>query len=204
MNECLEALESSPLSFPSDKLFCQHVRLQHIIEEFELQLAWESSAPVVNSTRESRARSIHKAFMHQLEDWSKAVPQDCWNGMFFRKISLLFLLLLLLLRIPPLSRHPRFLNAFCKPVHQRGCHELDLPASLFLQRPTAIPKSSNQCLSIFYVCRLGQSSLPYYSVAGHVCHPSYANSLFHPVDLHSNRACKTPFRCHGTTATTNR
>ncbi|KKZ64714.1 hypothetical protein EMCG_09386 [[Emmonsia] crescens] len=79
MDECLDALESSPLSFPSDKLFCQHVKLQHIIEEFELQLAWESSAPVVNSTRESRVRSIHKAFLHQLEDWSKAVPQDCWN-----------------------------------------------------------------------------------------------------------------------------
>ncbi|KLJ11880.1 hypothetical protein EMPG_12973 [Blastomyces silverae] len=79
MDECLEVLETSAFSSPSDKLFCQHVKLQHIIEEFELQLAWESPAPAVNSTQESQAGNVHKIFMRQLEDWNNAVPQDCWN-----------------------------------------------------------------------------------------------------------------------------
>ncbi|OJD20132.1 hypothetical protein ACJ73_08536 [Blastomyces percursus] len=79
MDECLEVLETSAFSFPSDKLFCQHVRLQHIIEEFELQLAWESPAPAVDGTRESQAGNAHKIFMRQLEDWNNAVPEECWN-----------------------------------------------------------------------------------------------------------------------------
>ncbi|PGH07602.1 hypothetical protein GX51_01610 [Blastomyces parvus] len=79
MDECLEALETSTFSSPSDRVFCQQVRLQHIIEEFELQQAWESPAPAVNNTRASQAGDAHKIFMHQIEDWNNAVPQDCWN-----------------------------------------------------------------------------------------------------------------------------
>ncbi|KAK2879360.1 hypothetical protein FQN49_000970, partial [Arthroderma sp. PD_2] len=78
MDECLEALENSPAAFPSDKLFCQHIRLQHIIEEYELQLNWDNAA-AASPTREIQAQVTHRAFKRQLLDWTNAVPKDCWN-----------------------------------------------------------------------------------------------------------------------------
>ncbi|KAM5442848.1 hypothetical protein MferCBS31731_002234 [Microsporum ferrugineum] len=78
MDECLETLENSPAAFPSDKLFCQHIRLQHIIEEFELQLDWDNVS-VAGPTREIQAQVTHRAFKRQLLDWANAVPKDCWN-----------------------------------------------------------------------------------------------------------------------------
>lgn len=33
MDECVEALETSPLALPSDKQFCKHVRLQRATDE---------------------------------------------------------------------------------------------------------------------------------------------------------------------------
>ncbi|KAI9743548.1 MAG: hypothetical protein M1818_002862 [Claussenomyces sp. TS43310] len=33
MDECIEALETSPLALPSDKQFCKHVRIQHATDE---------------------------------------------------------------------------------------------------------------------------------------------------------------------------
>ncbi|KAI9847165.1 MAG: hypothetical protein M1837_003027 [Sclerophora amabilis] len=76
-DECLEALETSPAAFPSDKLFCQHVRLQHISEEFELQLLEGASAP--KSIRETQAQVTHRAFKRQLADWTARVPSPVWN-----------------------------------------------------------------------------------------------------------------------------
>jgi hypothetical protein len=49
MDECLEVLETSPAALPSDKVLCRHIRLQHITEEFEMQLsAEETYTPDIN------------------------------------------------------------------------------------------------------------------------------------------------------------
>jgi hypothetical protein len=64
MDECLEALSIS------DKILCAHVRMQHILEEFETQLASASSRTAVEVT--------HRVAKRQLAEW--ASMQDIWDG----------------------------------------------------------------------------------------------------------------------------
>ncbi|OJJ82728.1 Zn(II)2Cys6 transcription factor [Aspergillus glaucus CBS 516.65] len=79
MDECLEALETSTAAYPSDKVLCQHIRLQHITEEFALQLSLEdSSAPI--PTRAIQTQVTHRAFKRQLADWRTNIQDGVWNG----------------------------------------------------------------------------------------------------------------------------
>jgi hypothetical protein len=64
MEECLEALSVS------DKVLCAHVRLQHILEEFETQLASASSRTAVEVT--------HRVAKRQLAEWASVL--DVWDG----------------------------------------------------------------------------------------------------------------------------
>ncbi|OJJ31406.1 hypothetical protein ASPWEDRAFT_54594 [Aspergillus wentii DTO 134E9] len=78
MDECLEALETSTAAYPSDKVLCQHIRLQHITEEFALQLSLEdSSAPM--PTRAIQTQVTHRAFKRQLADWRTNMQDGVWN-----------------------------------------------------------------------------------------------------------------------------
>ncbi|WPH04803.1 Hypothetical protein R9X50_00769900 [Acrodontium crateriforme] len=70
MDECLEVLDMSPASLPSDKVLCLHVRLQHIVEDFEYQL----SSSVAGATA---AGVTHRAFRRQIATWASA-PR-VWN-----------------------------------------------------------------------------------------------------------------------------
>ena len=72
MDECLQVLEQSPASLPSDKVLCHHCRLQHIVEEFELQLS-------TSVTGLEAVKSAHLTFEEQLTTWA-SIPR-LWTGM---------------------------------------------------------------------------------------------------------------------------
>ena len=65
MDECLDVLSVS------DQVLCAHVRLQHILEEFEAQLSSTSSSTAVNIT--------HRVAKRQLLEWAPVVRAS--NGM---------------------------------------------------------------------------------------------------------------------------
>lgn len=78
MDECLEVLENSPAALLSDRLLCQHIRLQHITEEFAMHLsAEEASAP--EKSRAIQIQVTHRAFKRQLNEWRRTVG-DGWDG----------------------------------------------------------------------------------------------------------------------------
>lgn len=54
----------------SDQVLCAHVRLQHILEEFESQLSSASGPTAVNVA--------HRVAKRQLAEWAIVVP--IWNG----------------------------------------------------------------------------------------------------------------------------
>lgn len=72
MDECLEVLEMSPVSLPSDKTLCLHIRLQHILEDFEQQFA----SSVVGPTA---AKVTYRAFKRQLAAACTTTPR-AWHG----------------------------------------------------------------------------------------------------------------------------
>ncbi|EAW22304.1 Zn(II)2Cys6 transcription factor [Aspergillus fischeri NRRL 181] len=77
MDECLEVLEASPVALPSDRLLCQHIRLQHITEEFVMHLSMEeTSAP--EKSRAIQIQVTHRAFKRQLNEWRRDVA-DGWD-----------------------------------------------------------------------------------------------------------------------------
>lgn len=64
MDECLEVLSIS------DQVLCTHVRLQHILEEFETQLSSASGPTAIEIT--------HRVARRQLAEWSSGL--NIWNG----------------------------------------------------------------------------------------------------------------------------
>lgn len=78
MDECLAVLENSPAALLSDRLLCQHIRLQHITEEFAMHLsAEETSAP--EKSQAIQIQVTHRAFKRQLNEWRRNVG-DGWDG----------------------------------------------------------------------------------------------------------------------------
>lgn len=71
MDECLEVLDTLPVSLPSDKILCHHIRLQHIVEDFEQQFA----SSVVGPTA---ANVTYRAFKRQLA--SCTPTPRAWHG----------------------------------------------------------------------------------------------------------------------------
>ncbi|KAE8326205.1 hypothetical protein BDV39DRAFT_206099 [Aspergillus sergii] len=72
MDECLAILETSPDAFPSDKVLCQHIRLQRITEEAAMQLSLKDSS----ASRWSRAIQIQTWYTlskRQLSDWRNSI-----------------------------------------------------------------------------------------------------------------------------------
>ncbi|KAE8316518.1 hypothetical protein BDV41DRAFT_573800 [Aspergillus transmontanensis] len=72
MDECLEILETSPDTFPSDKVLCQHIRLQRITEEAAMQLSLKDSS----ASQWSRAIQIQTSYTlskRQLSDWRNSI-----------------------------------------------------------------------------------------------------------------------------------
>ncbi len=78
MDECIDMLESSTTALPSDKLLCQHVKLQHINEEIGLQFSMDDPSATITIS-DTRVQYALKAFEHQLQEWSAAMPKSIWN-----------------------------------------------------------------------------------------------------------------------------
>ncbi|GFF63561.1 hypothetical protein IFM47457_00409 [Aspergillus lentulus] len=78
MDECLEVLETSPAALPSDKVLCQHIRLQHITEEFAMRLSTEETS-TLDKSRAVRIQMTHREFKRQLNAWRKDVADGCWD-----------------------------------------------------------------------------------------------------------------------------
>lgn len=79
MDECLEILETSPDAFPSDKVLCQHIRLQRITEEAAMQLSLKD----FSASRSSRAIQIQTSYAlskRQLSDWRNSIREDGFDG----------------------------------------------------------------------------------------------------------------------------
>ncbi|KAL1964140.1 hypothetical protein VTN77DRAFT_7228 [Rasamsonia byssochlamydoides] len=75
MAECLEQLESSTESYPSDKLLCQFVRNQRLIEEIGQLLAVDDPFSVV-MVSDPKVQYALRAFEHELERWSSQIPDE--------------------------------------------------------------------------------------------------------------------------------
>ncbi|KAG9598622.1 hypothetical protein KCU97_g3854, partial [Aureobasidium melanogenum] len=69
MDECLEVLSTSPAALASDKMLCAHVRLQHILEEFEAQFSPNLGPTAFEIT--------DRAAKRQLAEW--ATTLQIWN-----------------------------------------------------------------------------------------------------------------------------
>ncbi|KAF7181895.1 hypothetical protein CNMCM7691_001283 [Aspergillus felis] len=78
MDECLEVLETSPAALPSDKVLCRHIRLQHITEEFAMQVSVEEASSH-DKAQAIRVQMTHRAFKRQLNEWGKDVADGCWD-----------------------------------------------------------------------------------------------------------------------------
>lgn len=78
MDECIEVLESSSAVLPSDKVLCQHAKLQHINEEIGVQFSMDDPSASINIS-DARVQHALKNFERELSDWSNLVPNTVWS-----------------------------------------------------------------------------------------------------------------------------
>lgn len=92
MKECIEVLESHPDSAPSDRLFCQHVKIQHICEEIGLQFLMDDNTATISITDPKVTYALN-VLETQLKTWKDNVPEDCRTGelRFFEHVTELYL-----------------------------------------------------------------------------------------------------------------
>ena len=79
MDDCLEVLETSPDAFPSDKILCQHIRLQRITEEAAMQLSLKSSSASLAS-RTMQIQSSYRSSKRQLCEWKNSIRGNDFAG----------------------------------------------------------------------------------------------------------------------------
>ena len=78
MDECIEVLQSSAAVLPSDRVLCQHAKLQHINEEIGVQFSMDDPSANINIS-DSRVQHALKNFERELGDWSNSVPNTVWS-----------------------------------------------------------------------------------------------------------------------------
>lgn len=69
MDECLRDLEKSSEAFPSDKVFCQWVRLQKLADDLGAQISTDEISQTDIS--DQKTQYALKGFEKQLVDWEK-------------------------------------------------------------------------------------------------------------------------------------
>lgn len=69
MDECLRDLEKSSEAFPSDKVFCQWVRLQKLADDLGAQISTDEISHTDIS--DQKTQYALKGFERQLVDWEK-------------------------------------------------------------------------------------------------------------------------------------
>ncbi|KAK3725860.1 hypothetical protein LTR37_000008 [Vermiconidia calcicola] len=93
MKECIEVLESHPDAFPSDKLFCQYVKIQHICEDIGLQFLMDDNTANITITDPKVTYALN-VLETQLKNWKEKIPPECRDQpglMFFEHVTSLYL-----------------------------------------------------------------------------------------------------------------
>lgn len=72
MDECLNDLETSKDSLPSDKTFCQWVRIQRRADDLGAQISTDDISHT--SMSDPKTQYALKAFERQMKDWEKQKP----------------------------------------------------------------------------------------------------------------------------------
>lgn len=93
MKECIDILESSSDGLPSDKLFCQHVKVQHICEDIGMQFLMDDNTATVSITDPKVTYALN-VLETDLKTWSNNVPpehRDHLGLKFFEHVASLYL-----------------------------------------------------------------------------------------------------------------
>ncbi|KAK4628041.1 Transcription factor pbcR [Fulvia fulva] len=75
MKECVDILGSSPEALPSDKLFCQHIKIQHICEEIGLQFLMDDNTATISITDPKVTYQLN-VLENELKTWSDNIPAE--------------------------------------------------------------------------------------------------------------------------------
>lgn len=89
MQESIGVLENSPDAAPTDRLLCEHVKIQHICEDIAQQFLLENSnAPVnINDPKVTYALNVLE---NQLKSWKQQVPNELQQSrslLFFEHVA---------------------------------------------------------------------------------------------------------------------
>lgn len=93
MKECVEILETSPDAYPSDKLFCQHVKVQHICEDISMQFMMDDNTATISITDPKVTYALN-VLENDLKTWVENIPPECRNNTelkFFEHVASLYL-----------------------------------------------------------------------------------------------------------------
>lgn len=92
MKECIEVLETHPDAYPSDKIFCQHVKIQHICEDIGLQFLMDDNTATISITDPKVTYALN-VLENQLKNWKEDVPAECRGPIltFFEHTTSLYL-----------------------------------------------------------------------------------------------------------------
>lgn len=72
MDECLHDLDGSDESLPSDKTFCQWVKLQRLADDLGTQISTDDVSHT--SMSDPKIQYALKGFERQMKDWEKQKP----------------------------------------------------------------------------------------------------------------------------------
>ncbi|KAF2216682.1 hypothetical protein CERZMDRAFT_29419, partial [Cercospora zeae-maydis SCOH1-5] len=75
MEECVEILETSPEALPSDRLFCEHIKIQHICENVSVQFSMDDNGASVSITDPKVSYALN-VMEHEIKDWSSKVSPE--------------------------------------------------------------------------------------------------------------------------------
>lgn len=93
MKECVEILETSPEAFESDKLFCQHIKIQHICEDIGLQFLMDDNTANISITDPKVTYQLN-VLENELKAWADSIPsqlKDHPGLRFFENVASLYL-----------------------------------------------------------------------------------------------------------------
>ncbi|EME46863.1 hypothetical protein DOTSEDRAFT_169698 [Dothistroma septosporum NZE10] len=93
MKECVDILETSPEALPSDKLFCQHVKIQHICEDIGLQFLMDDNTATISITDPKVTYQLN-VLENELKTWADNIPAELKQhpGLrFFEHVASLYL-----------------------------------------------------------------------------------------------------------------
>ena len=93
MKECIDVLETSSDALPSDKLFCQHIKVQYICENIGMQFLMDDNTATVSITDPKVTYQLN-VLENDLKNWSYNIPTECRNHpelKFFEHVASLYL-----------------------------------------------------------------------------------------------------------------